>query len=92
MRAVQLQVVVIISSVGFVLQKLASPSLLMLAGLLAPYKRRWNTAAFLKITGLYAEVCLKVRKLISWAGPRLGLGWLLGIAKLKWNGAPPNPC
>lgn len=79
---------------SFVLQKLASPSLLMLASLLAPYKRRWNTTAFLKITdGLYAKAWLKVRKLVSWAGaPRLGLDWLLGITKLKWNYAPPNPC
>jgi len=49
-----------------VLQKLPTPSLLMLASLLAPYKRRWNTAAFLKITdGLQAEAQLKVRKLVS---------------------------
>lgn len=83
-----------ISTVGFVLQKLPTPSLLMLASLLAPYKRRWNTEAFLKIIdGLYAEAQLKVRKLVSWAGaPRLGLGWLSGFTKLKWSCAPPNPC
>uniref|UniRef100_A0A8C9FAX3 DnaJ heat shock protein family (Hsp40) member C3 n=1 Tax=Pavo cristatus TaxID=9049 RepID=A0A8C9FAX3_PAVCR len=76
------------------LQKLPSPSLLMLASLLAPYKRRWNTAALLKITdGLYAEAWLKVRKLVSWAGaPRLGLRWLLGVTEPKWNCAPPHPC
>jgi len=38
----------------------------MLASFLAPYKRRWNTEAFLKIIdGLYAEAQLKVRKLVS---------------------------